>query len=178
MDQQALGSHFDAATDVLRVEARDFYASSSDFDWPAAYLRGDPPPDIEAKRPWLDRLAAAARSGRPRRRLRAVARPVPDYVRYSAEWGYVDNVAAGEHIKILDMAARPEGYHSASSIGDVYIVDGDVIAMNYDERGRFQYAEQTRDPERARIASELWAFGQDFTEWWAANPDLHRDVQV
>jgi hypothetical protein len=168
-----------AATDVLRVETLDAYSSASDADMVAAYLRGDPKPDPEAKRPWLDRLAAAAERGHPWRRLRVVPRPVPDYIRYACEWGYLDNVAAGEDVRVLDAAIGPyltEGIRQCE--GDLYIADGRVITMDYGPDGAFRTANYG-DPEAWADSVEhlahAWVMADPFTDWWARNRDLHRD---
>jgi len=169
-----LGELLDSATDVLRVETLDAYASGSDYDWVAAYLRGDPPPDPGPKQWYLDGLRRRAESGHPQRRLRVVPRPVPDYVRYACEWGYLDNVAAGEDVRVLD------GAESQYLDQDVYLVDGRAIFMEYDRDRAFVQANEARSRHVAeymqRGLASLWEQATPFTEWWAANPDLHRSV--
>ncbi|MDN5919380.1 MAG: hypothetical protein L0I76_30500 [Pseudonocardia sp.] len=178
MNLSELSDLLERSTDVLRVETLGSYSSDSDRDWLDAYLRGEPKPDVEAKRPWLDRLARAVDRGHPWRRLRVVPQPVTDYFRYQCEWSYVDNAAAGEDIRVMDAANWPEGARSGMWVGDIYVADDTVVAMHYDHDGRFVSAEETGDAERARIAGGVWTFGQSFTEWWAARPDLHRNVAV
>jgi hypothetical protein len=79
------------------------YNAASDADDLRRYLRGEPAPTAEAKRPWLDRIRADVTSGRAWRRLHAVAEPLWDYVRYECEWGYVPNSAAGEQVRIAEL---------------------------------------------------------------------------
>jgi hypothetical protein len=52
-------------------------------------------------------MAEAVRAGKTFRRVRVVARPLSDYIRYEFEWGFVYNVAAGEDIRILDLTNTP-----------------------------------------------------------------------
>ena len=176
MNEDQLAAVVFSAGDVLRIEARQSYAVDSDRDWLNAYLRGEPQPDIELKRAWLDRIGAAARAGRPWRRIRIVDQAVTDYLRYQAEWSYVDNSRAGEQIRVVDAAGWPEGATCGHRVGDVYLLDGSVIEMHYDADGRFLSAQDTGDPERRRLAATLWASAQEFDQWWADRSDLHRGV--
>jgi hypothetical protein len=166
-----------AATDVLRVETLDAYSTASDGDMLERYVRGDPKPDPSEKQPWLDRLAAAAAAGHPWKRLRVVTRPVPQYVRYACEFGYVDNVAAGEDVRILDESADHRGAFFRAE-GDFYLIEGRALHMSYDDRGQFVSAWEENDSVSDGLAGSVWLtwpHAVPFTEWWAANPDLHRD---
>lgn len=183
MNLTELSDVLDHTTYVLRVETLGSYLSDSDRDWLAAYLAGEPKPDIELKRPWLDRLAAAAERGHPWRRLRIVPRPVPDYVRYACEWSYVDNAAAGEEIRVMDQADWPDRVGDVEALGDFYVVDGHVIAMVYDLDGRFERADRVDDTMLAfkhhQAAEVAWSgYSAPFEDWWSDSPELHRDVKV
>lgn len=165
-----------SATDVLRVETLDAYSSPSDADYLARFRAGEPKPDPAEKQPWLDRLAAAAERGHPWRRLRVVSRPVTEYVRYACEWGYVDNVAAGEDVRVLDLA---RGVDSGLR-GDVYVLDGKhVIGMDY-IKGAFHSAISVTEPRwhraQIRMTASGWKRAEPFADWWAANPSLHRSL--
>lgn len=184
MNLTELSDLLERSTDVLRVETLGSYLSDTDRDWLDAYLRGDPKPDAELKRAWLDRLARAAQRGHPWRRLRIIPRPVPDYVRYACEWSYVDNAAVGEEIRVMDQADWPEEVDGVVSCGDFYVADATVIAMNYDADGQFRNAEAVDEYEMWAVrhrgmAHVCWtAYSCPFDEWWADSPELHRDVTV
>lgn len=173
MNEDELVAAVNAATDVLRVETLDAYDADSDADFVDRYLGGAPKPDPSEKATWLGLIRAAAERGHPWRRLRLVQRPVSDYVRYACEWGYVDNVAAGEDVRVIDSHWFPTKARGIRRYGDSYVLDGRVLRMAYDRDGRFISA--TTQP---RMSGEHWAwpFATPFTEWWAANPDLHRDA--
>lgn len=175
MNLTELAAEIDAATDVLRVETLDAYASSSDHDWVAAYLRGDEPPDPGPKQPWLDKLTARRDAGHPQQRLRIVNRPVSDYLRYASEWGYLDNALAGEDIRVVDEDHAPAAVRRFRKLGDLYVLDGRVLRMHYDDTGAFQHAYPVTMPDRLiRAARETFAWAVPFSDWWAVNPDLQR----
>lgn len=182
MNITQLSDLLERSTDVLRVETLGAYRSDSDRDWFDAYLRGDPQPDVELKRPWLDRLAAAAERGHPWRRLRVIPRPVTDYFRYQCEWSYLDNTDAGEDIRVIDRDDwRETG--AAGIAGDFYIADEQVVTMHYDDDHRFVSARRETDTTLAGWLRDgtgiAWQSGScPFGEWWADSPELHRDVTV
>lgn len=179
MNLGELGDLLENSTNILRVETLSRYTSASDRDWVAAYLHGEQKPDVEAKREWLDILSGHAAAGHPVRRVRVVQRPVSDYVRYSCEWSYVDNAAAGEQVRVLDEDDDdPDAADLAHLVGDFYVADDRVITMRYDADGAFVSAEVVADRAgRMRAQAErAFARGRDFTEWWAANPQLHRSL--
>jgi len=163
--------------DLFRLETLPRYSSDSDGDDFRRYIRGDPAPSAEAKQPWLDRIRADVATGRAWRRIHAVTHPRPDYVRYECEWGYVPNAAAGEQIRIAELTP------ALAQVGDFFVLDGEhVVRSRYDEDFRFVGAEVITDRDTAApllaLAGSLWNEAADFTTWWAAHPDYHRDVRV
>jgi hypothetical protein len=179
MNLGELSDLLERSTDVLRVETRGSYASDTDRDWLAAYLRGDPQPDVELKRAWLDRLAAAAERGHPWRRLRVIPNPITDYFRYQCEWSYLDNVAAGEQIQVISLPDWTDDHF----LDDYYLADGRIVWMYYNSNGRFTKAEAEKDSlfeaaQRNRTEVVWQSRTSPFTEWWADSPELHRDVTV
>ena len=73
-------------------------------------------------------------------RVRVVRRPLSDYIRLEFDWGYPDNIAAGEDIRILELVGDdrlpfvPEpdrGY-------DFWCFDRvTVVRLEYDGAGQF-----------------------------------------
>ena len=171
-------------TDVLRVETLDAYDSESDHDYLDRFLTGAPKPDPAAKATWLALISAARDRGRPWRRLRVIRRPVADYVRYACEWGYTDNTDAGEDIRVLDEASWPDRVAQHCRFGDLYIVDGELLAMQYDAAGRFIAATpaSTGDISTGSVADVVsrvttsFSLAADFADWWGQHPELHRDL--
>lgn len=179
MNLTELSGRLTTARDVLRVETLPAYNSTSDHDWLRRFLTGEPQPDIEHKRPWLDRLTAAADNGRPWRRLRLVPDPVSDYFRYACEWSYTDNSAAGELVRILDRDTAPRLHADLTADGDFLVLDGAVVVMHYDGTGTFTSATDADSADwwsYEADAASAWSVAVPFVEWWARHPDLHRNL--
>ncbi|WP_158228237.1 DUF6879 family protein [Pseudonocardia sp. MH-G8] len=164
--------------DLIRVETLGRYVSASDGVELDRYLAGEPEPDRAAKAGWLDRIGSDTAGGRVWRRLRLVPVPITDYVRYACEWGYTDNTAAGEQVRVLDLADAPGGAHVLAAVGDFYLLDDShVAAMHYDAAGAFVRAEIVDEPfvEIYRAAARAgWAISELFDEWWPRHPEHHR----
>lgn len=141
MDLDELGSWIidNHERDVFRLETLDRYFVDSDEADFRAYLAGAPAPDRAAKRGWLDWLAAAAAEGRTWRRVHIVRLPLTDYVRFEAEWCYLDNSAAGEQIRFIDLSETDIDLDYLH-LDDYYIVDGRAAVLGYDGEGRFLHA--------------------------------------
>lgn len=179
MNEDELFDAVVSATEVLRVEALDAYDADSDLDYVDRFRTGAPKPDPSEKAEWLGLISAAAQRGHPWRRLRVVSRPVTEYVRYACEWGYTDNVAAGEDVRILDLASPQHGrmaWFALTKIGDVYALDQRAHLMRYDERGAFEGTEEVPGWKTLERIEMVWHRAVPFTQWWAANPDLHRNL--
>ncbi|MGH3697153.1 MAG: DUF6879 family protein [Pseudonocardiaceae bacterium] len=163
--------------DLFRLETLTFYNAASDDDDFHGYLRGEPAPTAEAKRPWLDRLRTDVTGGKAWRRVHAVTHPLPDYVRYECEWGYVPNTAAGELVRIAELTP------ALAQVGDYFVLDAEhVVRSHYDSECRFVGAEVIDDPRSAAplmaLAELLWRQATDFATWWDAHPSYHRDTQA
>ena len=169
-------------TDLLRVETLDRYRSASDGDELDRYRRGEPEPDRGAKVAWLERIRLDTAEGRTWRRLRIVRPPLTDYVRYSCEWGYTDNSAAGEQVRVLDLSAAPPGADVLARIGDFYLIEGEhVAAMTYDGAGAFSHADVLEAPittVHQAAAAAGWQLAEPFTDWWSGHPEHHRSMSA
>ncbi len=168
--------------DLIRVETLSRYVSASDGAELDRYLNGEPEPDYAAKAGWLDRIRADTTAGRIWRRLRVVEPPLTDYVRYSCEWGYTDNSAAGEQVRVLDTSDAPVGARVLMDVGDFYLLDDvHVVVMRYDPSGAFTGAELVDDPfaeiYRA-VARAVWPLAEPFGRWWSRHPGSHRSTAV
>jgi len=162
--------------DLFRLETLPFYNAASDEDDFRRYLRGDPAPSAQAKRPWLDRIRADAAAGRAWRRVHAITHPLSDYVRYECEWGYVPNTAAGEQVRITELTS------ALAQVGDFFVLDGEhVVRSRYDSDCRFARAEVIHPDSAASLvalAELLWNQATEFAVWWEAHPSYHRDTQT
>jgi hypothetical protein len=168
--------------DLIRVETLSRYVSASDGAELDRYVSGEPEPDRAAKAAWLDRIRADTAAGRIWRRLRVVEPPLTDYVRYSCEWGYTDNSAAGEQVRVLDLSDAPVGASVLVDIGDFYLLDdAHVVGMRYEQSGAFTAAELVGDPFAAvyrAAAKAVWPIAEPFDRWWPRHPEHHRSAAV
>lgn len=176
LDEQELGEWIDArfTHTLFRLETQDHLDVVSDRDDLARYLAGEPGPP---PRPWLDVIRDEVARGMHTYRVHVVRSPLTDYLRYAMEWGYRLNVAAGEHIAILDTAERTRPAAVASV--DYWLVDDEHVAlMHYDQRGRFVGASPLNasevEPYRTS-ARAAWEAAQDFAAYYRGHPQFWRE---
>lgn len=166
--------------DLFRIETLPSYDTSMTSPDFRRWLNGEDGPDWSVRQPWLDTLTDWARQGRPRRRVRVIHDPPTDYERYACEWGYANNVKAGEPTRILDLGESYLPAELAAAPGDWWLIDGrGVVAMHYHPDGRFRGAE-VLDPQHvepySRAADAAWHVARDFATWWAEHPHYHRSA--
>jgi hypothetical protein len=178
-----LGDYIDArlTRSAFRLELLDRYDVESDGVDFARYLRGEPEPTPERKQPWLDRLQREREAGILNHRVHVLRTPLTDYLRYECEWGYAPNAAAGEDIRILDLAERqlPACTRLAHLVDhDFWLIDNrHAIRMHYDDDGRFLGAEPVPDSQLARYQharDAAIAAAEPFNRWWARHPEEWR----
>jgi hypothetical protein len=174
LDAAGLGTLLRGAQrDLFRMEALDRYEVPSDGGDYHRYLRGERGPDPQRKSAWHERLRAERDRGLRRRRVHAVTEPLSDYLRFEFEWGHALNTEL-EDIRVLPASLRPAGLVPS----DFYLVDDrDVVAMHYDEAGKFTGAEVLHASELARyrkIRDAAWEAAVPFKTWWADHPQYHR----
>lgn len=163
--------------DLLRVQTLRHYAVGEDLD---RYIRGEDGPEPKAKAAWLDRLRTLTAAGRRWRIVHALETPLSPYLRYACEWGYAQNVPAGQDIRILDMTGRDNAADIAT-VGDFYVADQQhVLLMHYADDGSFLGAEPiTEKPRQAmlRVIADLaWQHAEPFAPWWNTHTEFHRDA--
>lgn len=95
----------------------------------------------------------ATGAGKVFQRVHVVEEPLTDYLRYEIGWSYAPNVAAGEDIRILP--TKP-GNRLALPDHDYWHFDSrDLWIMEYDEIGRFLFAELVTDAA-AIVGHNYW----------------------
>jgi hypothetical protein len=175
-----LGEYIDArlTRSAFRLELLDAYDVEADGGDYERFLRGEPSPTLARKQPWLDRLRREAAAGILNHRVHVLRTPLTDYLRYECEWGYSPNSAAGEDIRILDLAERPRPEGLVDH--DFWLIDDrHAIRMYYDASGRYLGAEPVEDPapyRRARDAAVTAA--EPFPAWWARHCEEWREHRV
>ena len=107
LEGEAWSRYFqDFARSAFRLELHPVYTMPGEADELRRFRAGEKPPE-DYHYGWLDTLAAAVQAGKTMRRVRVVTRPLPAYIHYEFEWGFVYNVAAGEDIRVLDLTDQP-----------------------------------------------------------------------
>ena len=166
---------------ACRVETLDRYDVGSDGADVARYLRGEPDPDPARKGAWLSRLRAERAAGKLRQVVHVLRGPLSPYLRYECEWGYLPNVAAGQDVRILDLAERPRP-PALDLDHDFWVLDDQLaVRMHYDQDGRFLGAEVVPASELARYRAAWEAAiraAEPFTSYWRRHPEYYRANQA
>lgn len=179
LDEQQLGDYIDRhfTSTLFRLETLDRYDVGSDGDDLARYLAGEPGPDMTRKGPWMDHIRGEVARGLHTYRVHVVRGPLTGYLRFEFEWGYAYNAAAGEHIRILDLAEQPKPPALADE--DFWLIGGDrAVQMRYDPAGRFLGAEiaPAQAVPRYRAARDAaWEAALPFADYWDAHPQYWRN---
>jgi len=175
MDLPTLSAWIDArhTRHLIRVENLRAYAAVSDGGDFRRYLEGEDTP-LEGDT-WRERLRREAAAGRHRTKVHILAAGGPsDYERYEFEWGFRNNVEAGEEIRILP--DRPD----LRDVPDFWVIDHEhVVRMTYGADARFVGATAVIGPDAAvylALAVAVWSAAVPFTAWWDAHPEFHRRV--
>lgn len=175
-----LGEYIDMrlTRSAFRLELLDCYEVESDGGDFARYLHGEAAPTPERKQPWLERLRREREAGIHRHRVKVLSTPLSDYNRYACEWGYALNVAAGEDVRVVDLAEHPMPAGLVDH--DFWLIDDHYpIRMHYDAGGRFLGAEPADDVARyQRVRDSAIAASEPFTTWWPRHPEELRAHHV
>jgi hypothetical protein len=182
LDAPQLGTLIRARQRVaFRAEFLKLYLVDTDGGDVARYLRGEPGPDPQRKEPWLARLRAERNEGKLRQRVHVVRGPLTGYLRYEFEWGYAPNAAAGEDVRILDLAERalPPGLRVDH---DFWVLDDQsAVRMHYDPDGRFLGAELVPEallPRYLEARNGLLHAAEPFDSYWRRHPEYYQANQA
>jgi hypothetical protein len=125
---------------AFRLETLPAYAIDAEAESFTAWKAGQSPPPWQLDRDWCHLVTGATKAGKSMTRVRAVRFPLSDYVRFEMDWGYPQNIEAGEDIRILALRgddALP--FIPDPDLGyDFWLFDDvTVVRMEYDGAGRF-----------------------------------------
>lgn len=133
---------------AFRLECLPTYAVTEDAEAEAfrLWLAGEQPP--KKARDWPKLVASATASGKRMQRVRVI-RAITAYLRFELSWGYPDNVAAGEDIRILEL--QPGESLAGMPEEDYWLFDDAImVRLEYDGAGRFLRPVEVRDPAEVR----------------------------
>jgi hypothetical protein len=130
---------------AYRLETLQYYQADSEAGPLRAFLAGQPQPELPGKDRWVSRIRDARAAGKTMSRVRVVAEPLSEYLRFELSWSYPPNVAAGEDIRIMR--------HGTAEILDLpeqdyWLFDSEVLVwFRYNSAGRLVGAEVEQDAE-------------------------------
>ena len=166
--------------DLLRVQTLRQYSVASDDEDFRRYVAGESEPQSSYRGTWFKELRNDTAAGRVWRNVHVVDLPLNDYLRYQFEWGYIHNVRAGQHVRVLDTMAHPEAAEFFRA-GDFYVFESErILHMRYAEDGRFLGAAGSGASSTAgfvALAELAWRLATPFDDWWVGHPEYHRTSQ-
>lgn len=172
-----------AQRSLFRLETLDRYQVPIDGSDFSVYLAGGDQPRNPDKLAWQEHLRAERAAGIWRHRVHLIdtTHGLGGYLRYECEWGYTATTAAGEDVRILDLATVSRPQELPGIDHDFWLIDGDrVVRMHYDADATFHGGEllPTDQTPRYRAARDVaWNMAEEFGSWWAAHPQYHRANQ-
>lgn len=172
-----------AQRSLFRLETLDRYQVPIDGSDLSVYLAGGDQPRNPDKLAWQEHLRAERAAGIWRHRVHLIdtTHGLGGYLRYECEWGYTATTAAGEDVRILDLATVSRPQELPGIDHDFWLIDGDrVVRMHYDADATFHGGEllPTDQTPRYRAARDVaWNMAEEFGSWWAAHPQYHRANQ-
>jgi hypothetical protein len=172
-----LTRHRRAPGDMLRIQTLPAYEVASDGGDFAAYLTGAAAPTSPDREPFFQQLRDEKQRGMVWRDLTVINGPLTDYQRYGFEWVCQDAAAAGQEIRVLDVAEVPVAGVLLRT-GDFWVVEGEHVALvRYDADGHHlgEVEVENQSAHGYRAAAEMaWELATPFPTWWAAHPEYRR----
>lgn len=139
--------------DAWRWECQQVYNFPAELEQVARYMAGESKPDGYNDQ-WLGNVRGIVDSGRSIGRVRAVRRPLTDYVRCQLDWVIPDSVQAGEDIRILEVAEDDPDAPSE----DFWLFDGAlVVRLNFSEDGSLLNIEELEESDVRRYVKWMGA---------------------
>lgn len=139
---------------AYRLETLQRYDVSYEQDEFARFLLGESRVEFPGITAWCDTVRAAVSAGKRMHRVHVVAEPLSDYVRFECGWAYEHTVDAGEDVRLIVVSG--DGWPASLPHYDYWLFDSSqLVAMYYDEEGRFVSGELISEPEKI-VQANLW----------------------
>jgi hypothetical protein len=134
---------------AYRLETLPAYGVGYEDESFRAFAAGESLASDPAREEWTALIRDAAVKGKIFQRVHLVNEPLSEYLRYEMEWWYGPNAEAGDDIRILPAWRVPPSERTTlDTLRDYWLFDSrDLWVMNYDDDGRFLFAEQINDPD-------------------------------
>ncbi|MGC4808204.1 DUF6879 family protein [Micromonospora sp. DT233] len=139
---------------AYRLETLQRYDVSYEQDEFARFLAGETRGEFPGIATWCDTVRAAVEAGKRMHRVHVVTEPLSDYVRFECGWAYEHTVEAGEDVRLIVVVA--DDWPAALPHYDYWLFDSShLVAMYYDEEGRFLSGELISEPAKI-VEANLW----------------------
>ncbi|MFF3865446.1 DUF6879 family protein [Micromonospora sp. NPDC001898] len=139
---------------AYRLETLQRYDVSYEQDEFARFLAGQSRGEFPGIAAWCDTVRAAVTAGKRMHRVHVVTEPLSDYVRFECGWAYEHTVEAGEDVRLI--VASDNDWPAALPHYDYWLFDShQLVAMYYDEEGRFVSGALISEPEKI-VQANLW----------------------
>ncbi|ROO51253.1 hypothetical protein EDC02_6125 [Micromonospora sp. Llam0] len=139
---------------AYRLETLQRYDVSYEQDEFTRFLAGERRGEFPGIAAWCDTVRAAVSAGKRMHRVHVVTEPLSDYVRFECGWAYEHTVEAGEDVRLIVVAGND--WPAALPHYDYWLFDSSqLVAMYYDEEGRFVSGELISDPAKI-VQTNLW----------------------
>ncbi len=136
---------------AFRLEMLPAYFIPQEAELLAAFRRGENV-RVPYDHPWPALVHQATHAGKTMQRVRVVAHPLSDYLRFELSL-YPRSVKAGEEIRVANLDDHPE---LVACEQDFWLFDDEVVVvLDYDDRGGFLGSRTEGDLERYRKLREL-----------------------
>jgi hypothetical protein len=155
---------------AFRYEGLPGYDVPDEVERIRAWRENQPRPERSVRTSeWLRRIAVTTAQGKAWERVRAVDRPLPEYLRYELN-GYLENQAAGDRTLLVD---REQAYDGPDFwLFDTGTPHARAVIMAYNGGGRFVAAEEVTDQavlaELGRESQRLLDAATPLNVWLAA----------
>lgn len=136
---------------AFRLETLPAYDVSGEEEELRVFLAGEPKPQ-QKESPWQEMLRGHRQAGRLMQRVHLIRGDLTDYLRWEIGWGYPDNAAAGEDVRILHV-----GPDALPELGDedFWLFDDELgVLMRYGPQGEWLGQNATRDPEVLEVCRQ------------------------
>lgn len=161
-----------------RLETLQQYGASGEDEPLRRFLADEPRLADPEKQAWIDTIRYNVSAGRSIGRVHAVVEPLSDYMRFELSWGYADNVAAGEDIRILPM----EQWAADMWRQDFWLFDEQLYLMHYAHDGTWLDVEHVTDPGVIKHAVRTQRLALDnalpYEQFMRRHPDLVNRASV
>lgn len=131
---------------AFRLEVLQEYGEPSESHALALFMQGNPV-GREYIADWCDMVAEQTSRGRSMSRVHVVSLPLSAYLRFEVECAYTHTAAAGEDIRLLNIATVPLFLKDYLKEDFWLFDDSRVMVQDYDSRGQLVLARICSDPE-------------------------------